>query len=1398
MRRLIYLFCFSSTLLANPKNPSIICGEVVMQEGVASLDIHASDKSIIHWDSFSIDLGEITRFHQESANAAVLNRVIGSEISELMGILQAEGRVYLLNPNGILIGKEGVIQTNGFVASTLDIQDKDFLMGEKLLVEGESIGVIRNLGTIQSSKGPLVLLSHGIENAGVLKGGEVSLGSGHRFYLQKEGQTEMLISPDLEGEGISNEGVIRGLEVQLQSDGTASLAINQEGVCQASRIENEGGRIYLKSSGAIHLGKESQTKAEGLITLNGKEIYHFGKVESSHEKEGKIRVEGEYLYQDGEFLASGDENHIFIHTDRGYTGTESSKIVTKNGGEISLHGTTHLFTSGMINASGENGGTIEIGADNLSLYAARIKANGERGAGEIYIGGTKRGEKSFTETLHVNHATEIEANGALLDTKGTIVLWSDLLTDFRGNISAKDGFVEISGKELRNIGNVEAGELLLDPETVLISSSLGSYPSYQFVDPDAGNGSGFGTDIIVLSSGNVAVSKPSGGTANQGAVYLFNGSTGALINGVVGTLAGDAVGSGGLTAVGSNANYVISSPAWSTNFGAATFVNGSSGLSSSISSSNSLVGSNSGDLISNDGITLLSNGNYVVVSSTWNSNAGAVTFGNGSTGISGVASSTNSLVGAAGDFVGSGGVTALTNGNYVIASPSWDSVNLYGAATWGDGSLGTTGVVSFGNSIVGGTANDQVSSGGITALTNGNYVISSPLFDDIASDVGAATWANGSFATMAVVTSANSIIGSTASDQVSSGGITALSNGNYVIASPVWDNAAITDAGAATWADGTTSTSDVVGIVNSIVGSSASDGVASGGITALQGNGNYVVLSPSWNGNMGAATWADGSAAAMITVGGANSLIGSIAGDQVSSGGVTALTNGNFVVSSPVVDIGANNMAGAATWGDGTSGVTGAVAAGNSLVGSAANEMVSSSGVTALTNGNFVVSSPFWNANAGAATFGDGSAGITGAINAGNSLIGGAGDTVAFDGAVALTNGNYVVISSQWTGGTGAVTLGDGTLGVVGMVNATNSLVGSGGADEIGSGGVTAFSSGGYAISSPDFDGAGANSGAATFADSSGIVGTVGVGNSVLGLSAGSGLSTIVEDSINGTFICPFLTESTGIVRAGYTQADFISASSGSGQAIAISPGFIEAQLLNGTSLTIEASQDITFFDNITVSSSAPFGTSFTVNAGNDLFLNADITGEDVSLNFTAGQNLFLDNNALIETNNGNILLIAGTDIVGLTPVTLQTTGATSTLTLVADNAFANPPDVGTGIINLTSDSVVCTNSCIGGGNLQLYTSTISGNSFPDMMNMTSVPGSLETFGVYFPDGTEGFPFQIFYKAGLLDNFTGVVEVFSATVNETFPDTVDQEEETGQGTVRNPDGISTTNPAPCS
>ncbi|MFH1634321.1 MAG: hypothetical protein ABIG63_09985 [Chloroflexota bacterium] len=409
---------------------------------------------------------------------------------------------------------------------------------------------------------------------------------------------------------------------------------------------------------------------------------------------------------------------------------------------------------------------------------------------------------------------------------------------------------------------------------------------------------------------------------------------------------------------------------------------------------------------------VLTNGNYVVRSPGWDldathSNVGAVTWGNGTSGTVGAVSAANSLVGPPLTGVGGGGVTPLTNGNYVVISSAWHAEtgpSNVGAVTWGNGTLGTTGLVSTTNSLVGFNSYDSVGDGGVIALTNGNYVVVSL---SMGNGVGTVTWGNGSSGTTGVVSSANSLVGSTANDKVGGGlwggGVTALTNGNYVVSSPMWDNGSIVNVGAVTWGNGASGTTGVVSTANSLVGSTQDDQVSSehwdGGVIALP-NGNYVVSIPQWdNGSFtdtGAVAWGDGTSGTSGTVSTANSLVGSTMDDQVGDGsyfgapGVTVLPNGNYVVYSPHWS--SVDGVGAVTWGDGTHGTLGALSAFNSLVNTSANDQIfCNSTINALTDGNASIHFPNWSTgtNDGAVSLISSNPSITvGVVSAANSVLG--------------------------------------------------------------------------------------------------------------------------------------------------------------------------------------------------------------------------------------------------------------------------------------------------------------------------------------------------------------------------------------------------------------------------
>jgi hypothetical protein len=761
--------------------------------------------------------------------------------------------------------------------------------------------------------------------------------------------------------------------------------------------------------------------------------------------------------------------------------------------------------------------------------------------------------------------------------------------------------------------------------------------------------------VIALPSGNYLVQSPlwdRGAVADAGAVTWGRGVAGVkgvvtAANSLIGASVADMVGLYPATIL-PNGDYLLLSPLWDNGVklaaGAVTRGSGQVGVRGGITAANSLVGTQTGDSVGVGGVTLLPNGNYLISSPLWANGAakqaGAVTWVNGTTGLTGAVSAANSLVGArTGDRVGYGslgvdGITVLSNGNYLVSSPNWSNgvtANL-GALTWGSGATGVSGVVSSANSIVGQAAGEVITAGinWLYELPTGNYLWRNQFWNNgTATNAGAVTFLRGNAPTTGTFR-ANSLVGSSTNDQIGSN-ITALSNGNFLIVSPTWSNGAIANAGALTWGSGFTGVTGIISATNSIVGDATgqlSRGI--GTVTALP-TGNYVIADPAWGygalSNAGAVTFIKGNAP---TTGSflANSLTGTSSLDSVGSGGVIVLPSGNYLVRSDrwTGGLPVQTPLGAVTWGSGVTGVSGAVSSANSLVGSTAGDYVGGYTVTVLSNGNYLVGSPQWSGGAGAITWGNGATGVSGVVSSANSLVGAAaGDSVG--GFVVLANGNYVSAASNWGNKAGAITWGSGTTGVVGVVSAANSLVGSTGratlsitpglqGDQVGNGcgefsacnGVIALSDGNYIVRSANWSNGATNGvGAVTWVDgSTGMVGAVSAANSYVGAQAGDrlGSSFNVLDNGNVAFagtVTPWTVYSRIPTTLGYAW--------GPGTNMILDPTAITSITSTGTAVTLQASNDITVNSDIitTLVSGVAVGGSLTLSAGRSVLVNANI-----------------------------------------------------------------------------------------------------------------------------------------------------------------------------------------------
>ena len=208
---LAILYWALPVLFANPTGGVATEGSITITANGRTLTIQQqSQRAIVNWQDFSIAAGELTKFLQPDATSAVLNRVVSGNPSTILGSLAANGRVFLINPNGILIGAGARIDAAGFLASTLDVRDDDFLRGGDLLFRGDSTAAVQNLGTINALGGDIFLIARRVENQGRLgaANGTAGLAAGSEVLLTTGGSERVFVQAASAPGALVNTGQI--------------------------------------------------------------------------------------------------------------------------------------------------------------------------------------------------------------------------------------------------------------------------------------------------------------------------------------------------------------------------------------------------------------------------------------------------------------------------------------------------------------------------------------------------------------------------------------------------------------------------------------------------------------------------------------------------------------------------------------------------------------------------------------------------------------------------------------------------------------------------------------------------------------------------------------------------------------------------------------------------------------------------------------------------------------------------------------------------------------------------------------------------------------------------------------------------------------------------------------
>ncbi|TCV92330.1 filamentous hemagglutinin family protein [Luteibacter rhizovicinus] len=245
----------SGQVLADQTGGQIVAGTgSIVHNGATTTISQASQHLSLNWQSFDIAANETVNFVQPGANSIAVNRILGNSASEIYGHLNANGQVWLINPNGVLFGKGAQVNVGGLVASTLDTADAS-MSSNKRSFSGDGKGSVVNLGSINVAPGGYVaLLGNRVSNQGTISArmGSVAMGAGSAVTLTFD--ANQLVSIQVDKSTLDNLAENRQL---IQADGgrvfmTAGAAdslltstVNNTGVIRAQTVENRDGSITL-------------------------------------------------------------------------------------------------------------------------------------------------------------------------------------------------------------------------------------------------------------------------------------------------------------------------------------------------------------------------------------------------------------------------------------------------------------------------------------------------------------------------------------------------------------------------------------------------------------------------------------------------------------------------------------------------------------------------------------------------------------------------------------------------------------------------------------------------------------------------------------------------------------------------------------------------------------------------------------------------------------------------------------------------------------------------------------------------------------------------------------------------------------------------------------------------
>lgn len=568
-------------------------------------------KLAIEWQSYSISAGSKVVYRQPGADSVALNRVLGGNRSEIYGALEANGKVFLINPNGVLFGPGAEVNVGGLVATTKSLSDVDFMAGKYTFVSGSGEnGEVINQGRLTATPGGFIVLAgRQVSNSGTISApqGTVGLAAGETVSLDIDGAGTLKIRVDgatLDAL-INNRGLISadGGQVYLTARGKEMAqrsVINVEGIVQARSIGSRNGRIVIDggNDGAVVV-RDATLDVSGLaagetggeVRLTGNDVGLFG----TATLDARGAVGGGTVLVGGDYQGGGDLAHAQATVMGSAARIDASAVEYGNGGKVVLWSDSYTAFNGQIAARGGalagDGGLVETSSHNNLQAFGQVSAAAPAGQAGHWL-------------LDPTNVTIVAGSTNANDADGGSGTWTPSATgaqigatNINNELNAGTSVTINTASALAENGDITVNAAILKSGGANTSLTLNAAGSIVL---NAGIGSTSGQLATTLNAAAGSISG-SGDLNTNGGLLTLNNATAGTLSGVIG-------GSGGVTKSGSGMLTLSGANTYTgaTNISAGTLQAGSS----------TALGSNSAVTMPNNvAVTLDLNGNAIVIGS---------------------------------------------------------------------------------------------------------------------------------------------------------------------------------------------------------------------------------------------------------------------------------------------------------------------------------------------------------------------------------------------------------------------------------------------------------------------------------------------------------------------------------------------------------------------------------------------------------------------------------------------------------------------------------------------------------------------------------------------------------------------------------------------------------------